>query len=262
MIGKNIIFPIGNIPVKISGIVTPNKSPTFNVCLECKDGSVGHKNYCKGCGIENTKDQIGSGLKDGDNIKVFSKDQMDEIKNMTKNIVVKSLVDIDQVDFRLKNDKGYYLIPSKDDENRLYQKIFSGLEATNKAIVATWKYNTNVTRDRLCVLMPLNDCLVLYQLNFHEELNDLPEQIDLDVSRDETIEGIALVNTVKKGSVKDVIDQYQIDLEGLLSGKPKAVSKQKQSGLKFTPEQLKEASKAFADSQVVKQKTNGGKKSN
>lgn len=260
MISKNIIFPIGNIPIKISGIVTPNKSPTFNVCLECQEGSVGHKNYCKSCGIENTKEQIGSGLKDGDNIKVFSKDQMDEIKNMTKNIVVKSLIDVKQVDFRLKNDKGYYLMPSKDDENRLYQKIYSGLESTNKAILATWKYNTNVTRDRLCVLMPLDNCLVLYQLNFHEELNELPEDIDLDVTRDETIEGIALVNTVKQGTIKDIVDQYQIDLDNLLSGKSKAITKPKKQGLQFTPEQLKQASKAYADAQT--QKVKGGKKSN
>lgn len=268
MIGKNIIFPIGNIPVKLSGIVTPNKSPTSNVCLECKKGSVGHKNYCKSCGIFNTSDQIGSGLLENGQMKVFTKDQMEEIKTMTKNIVVKSLVSIDQVDFRLKNDNGYYIMPSKEDENKLYQKIFNALKATRQAIVATWKYNTNVTRDRLCVLIPLEDCLVLYQLNYHEELNEIPEAIDLKLTKEETIEGIALINTVKKGSIADIVDQYQIDLENLLSGKPNAISIPKKTGLSFSPEQIAQASKAFAESQVEseltesKSKQKRGKKSN
>ena len=47
---KSLIFKGGiMIPVRVTSVITQNKSPVHDVCLECNKGFVGRKQYCKNC---------------------------------------------------------------------------------------------------------------------------------------------------------------------------------------------------------------------
>ena len=102
--------------------------------------------------------------------------------------------------------------------------------------------------------MPLGDILVIQQIAYKEELNEIDEEIDLEVSTEERIEGKGFLNLIPEAKIDDLEDQYQKDLEKLLSGKPKKVSvpgkpKKKESLFGLSPDQLK---KAEAELQTVK----------
>ena len=212
-----------NIPVRVSSTITENKSPVHDVCLECAKGFVGQKRYCKGCNIENTKDQIGSGLELGDDLKVFSKEEIEKIKVKSSNLIIKGLTETKNLDLAIRqNQKSYYLYPAKKDEDaqRMYSVIFNALKDNKQSMTVTWKVSSRSSRDTEAVITPIGNVLVIQQICYKEELNEIDEPIDLQVSKEEKIEGKAFLNLLPKASIDDLTDQYQVELEKVLSGKP------------------------------------------
>jgi len=249
---KNLIFrgkgTMFNIPVRVSSTITENKSPVHDVCLDCSKGFVGQKRYCKSCNIENTKDQIGSGLELGDNLKVFSKDELDKIKIKSSNLIIKGLTETEKLDLSIRqNQKSYYLYPDKKDSDakRMYAVIYNGLKDNNRSMIVTWKVSTRSSRDTEAVITPINNILVIQQLCYKEELNEVDEEIDLEVSKEEKIEGKAFLNLIPEVSIDDIVDEYQIELDKVLSGKPETIQvkteKTKKSLFGLTEDQIKKA---------------------
>jgi len=255
---KSLIFKGGiMIPVRVSSTITENKSPVHDVCLECNEGFVGKKRYCKSCNIENTKENIGSGFEIADKLNVFTKDQIESIKIESSNLNVQKVIDTENLDLSLRqNEKSYYLYPDKKDSDakKMYAIVFNALKEANKSLIVTWKVSSRSSRDSQAVITINNDILVIRQIAYKEELNEIDEPIDLQVTQEELVQGKGLLNLIPEGTIDDLVDEYQIKLEKLLSGKPSTVSvpgkpKEKKNLFGLTPEQIK---KAEAELQVVK----------
>jgi len=255
---KSLIFKGGiMIPVRVSSTITENKSPVHDVCLECNEGFVGKKRYCKSCNIENTKENIGSGFEIADKLNVFTKDQIESIKIESSNLNVQKVIDTENLDLSLRqNEKSYYLYPDKKDSDakKMYAIVFNALKEANKSLIVTWKVSSRSSRDSEAVITVNNDILVIRQIAYKEELNEIDEPIDLQVTQEELVQGKGLLNLIPEGTIDDLVDEYQIKLEKLLSGKPSKVSvagkpKEKKNLFGLTPEQIK---KAEAELQVVK----------
>ena len=255
---KSLIFKGGiMIPVRVSATITQNKSPVHDVCLECNEGFVGQKRYCKSCNIENTKENIGSGFEIADKLNVFTKDQIESIKIESSNLNVQHVIDTENLDLSLRqNEKSYYLYPDKKDSDakKMYAIVFNALKEANKSLIVTWKVSSRSSRDSQAVITINNDILVIRQIAYKEELNEIDEPIDLQVTQEELVQGKGLLNLIPEGTIDDLVDEYQIKLEKFLSGKPSKVSvtgkpKAKENLFGLSPEQLK---KAEAELQVVK----------
>lgn len=229
---KNLIFrgkgTMFNIPVRVTSTITANKSPVHDVCLDCQKGFVGRKNYCKNCkiGWDNdpiNKDQIGSGLELADDLKVFSKEELDKIKIKSSNLIIKGLTETENLDLSIRqNEKSYYLYPDKKDSDakKMYSVIFNALKDNNKSMIVTWKVSSRSSRDTEAVITPIGNILVIRQISYKEELNEIDEDVDLEVSNAEKIEGKAFLNLIPEVNIDDVVDEYQIELDKVLSGKP------------------------------------------
>lgn len=263
---KNLVFRskgvLLEIPVRVSSTISQNKSPVHDVCLECNGGFVGNKRYCKNCDCENTKDNIGSGMEIGDDLKVFSKEEIEEIKIESSNLIIKGLTDTSKLDLSLRqNEKPYYLYPAKKDSDakKMYAVIFNALKDNDKSIIVTWKVSSRSSRDTEAVISPIGDILAIRQIAYKEELNEIDEDIDLSITKEEKVEGKAFLNLIPKASIDDQIDEYQQKLDKLLSGKTKTVSvtkgkpKEKKSLFGFSDEQLKEALQTSSAEEIVDQ---------
>jgi len=255
---KSLIFKGGiMIPVRVTSVITQNKSPVHDVCLECNKGFVGRKQYCKNCNIENTKENIGSGFEIADELKVFTKDQIESIKVESSNLNVQKVIETENLDLSLRQcEKSYYLYPDKKDSDakKMYAIVFNALKEAGKSLIVTWKVSSRSSRDSEAVITVNNDILVIRQIAYKEELNDIDEPIDLQVTQEELVQGKGLLNLIPEGTIDDLVDQYQTKLEALLSGKPSKVSvpgkpKENKNLFGLSPEQIK---KAEAELQVVK----------
>jgi len=263
---KNLVFRskgvLLEIPVRVTSTISQNKSPVHDVCLDCKKGFVGNKRYCKNCNCENTKDNIGSGMEIGDDLKVFSKEEVSEIKIESSNLIIKGLTDTSKLDLSLRQaEKPYYLYPDKKDSDakKMYAVIFNALKDNDKSIIVTWKVSSRSSRDSEAVISPIGDILVIRQIAYKEELNDIDENIDLSITKEEKVEGKAFLNLIPKASIDDLVDEYQQKLDKLLSGKTKTVQvskqkpKKKQSLFGFSDEQLKEALQSSSAEEILNQ---------
>lgn len=228
---KNLVFRsegiLMEIPVRITSTVTENKSSVHDVCLECQNGFVGQKRYCKTCAIENTTDQIGSGIEIAEKIKVFSKEELEKIKIQSSNLILKGLTNTEDLELSIRqNDGSYYLYPDKKDADakRMYAVIFNALKDNKKSMIVTWKVSSRSRRDTEAVITPMNNILVIQQIAYKEELNDIDEKIDLQVSQEEKIEGKAFLNLIPSINLDDLKDEYQIELEKVLAGEPELIS--------------------------------------
>jgi len=227
---KNIVFRsegiLMEIPVRISSVVSENKSPVHDVCLACQKGFVGQKRYCKNCAVENTHDQIGSGLEIGDTLKVFSKEELEKINIKSSNLILKGLTNTKNLELSLRQyQKSYYLYPDKKDSDakKMYAVIFNALKDNNKSMIVTWKVSSRSSRDTEAVITPINNILVIQQIAYKEELNEIDEPIDLQVTKEEKVEGKAFLNLIPEVTIDDLKDEYQIELEKVLSGKPEQI---------------------------------------
>ncbi len=247
---KSLIFKGGiMIPVRVSSTITQNKSPVHDVCLECTKGFVGRKQYCKNCNIENTKENIGSGFEIADELKVFTKDQIESIKVESSNLNVQHVIDTENLDLSLRQcEKSYYLYPDKKDSDakKMYAIVFNALKEAGKSLIVTWKVSSRSSRDSEAVITINDNILVIRQIAYKEELNEIDEPIDLQVTQEELVQGTGLLNLIPEGTIDDLVDQYQTKLETLLSGKPSKVSvpgkpKENKNLFGLSPDQLKKA---------------------
>ncbi len=247
---KSLIFKGGiMIPVRVSSTITQNKSPVHDVCLECNKGFVGQKRYCKNCNIENTKENIGSGFEIADELKIFSKEQIADIKIESSNLNVQKVIDTENLDLSLRQcEKSYYLYPDKKDSDakKMYAIVFNALKEAKKSFIVTWKVSSRSSRDSEAVITVNNGILVIRQIAYKEELNEIDEPIDLQVTKEELIQGKGLLNLIPEGTIDDLVDQYQEKLESLLSGKTSKVSvvgkpKENKNLFGLSPDQLKKA---------------------
>lgn len=238
-----------NIPVRVSSTITENKSPVHDVCLECTKGFVGQKKYCKNCNIENVKEQIGSGLEIADELKVFTKEELEKIKTKSSNLNIKGLTETEKLDLSVRQyQKSYYLYPDKKDADakKMYSVIFNALKDGKKSLIVTWKVSSRSSRDTEAVITPLNDILVIRQISFKEELNEIDEDIDLEVTKEEKIEGKGFLNLIPEAKIDDLVDEYQVELEKVLSGEPEEIAipnktEKKKSLFGLTEEQIAKA---------------------
>jgi hypothetical protein len=256
--GKNILLEL---PVRITSVVSENKSPVHDTCLECQKGFVGQKRYCKGCnlGWDNDpipKEQIGSGIEiTEDDLKVFTKEELAEIKIESNNINITGFQKTEDLDLSLRqNQKSYYLYPAKKDSDakKMYAMIFNGLKDTNKSMVATWKVSSRSSRDTEVVITPMEDILVIRQIAYKEELNEVDEPIDLTLDEEEQAQGKTFIDSIPEAKLDDLVDKYQAKLEEILSGKPKkqvsvtaGKPKEKKNLFGLSPDQLKKAQEAL-----------------
>jgi DNA end-binding protein Ku len=182
-----ISFGLVNVPVKLYSAVS-RKTVRFNQ-LNTKTGNrIQQKRVDPETGDEVPYDQIVKGFElTKDRYVVVTPDELDALDpERTRTIQIEEFVD--QVDIDpIYYDHPYYLVPDKGSA-KAYGLLLNAMQASGKVAIARVVIRS---KEALVAIRPAGDILMMETMIFHDEvvphdeLDDLPESKDLDVSERE-----------------------------------------------------------------------------
>lgn len=221
-----ISFGLVNIPVGLYPGTKSSEKVSFDM-LRAKDLSrIRYKRVAEADNEEVPYDQIVKGYEyEKGNYAVVTKEDFERVAIKSTQIVeIKEFVDLDAIEPRFF-DEPYFLAPEKGGA-KAYVLLREALVQTNKAGVA--KLVLRPPRERLALVKPLQNLLVLETMHFADELRDLNE-LDIpaaEVGRKELDMAISLVNTMSgRWEPAKYHDEYREALLELIEQKVKAGGK-------------------------------------
>lgn len=239
----NLLIKLGtkNIPIRLCSYVKTSysKSPFTNTCAHC-NSDVGKQDICKNveCAKVVSKDEILSAFVfSADERKVIDKELLKEIKKQVSKVEI--------LGSRLKEDTrvtigGSYVLPrefNKDelafvenaDEGFQAYKILHSAVSGDKDLVV--KYATSKSgREKLAVLRAEGHAIALLDIPYQEVINEIDEEIDVKVSKEEKEQAQKWINSLKEVDVASIQDDYAKNIQLAIEGKlvqPKATTKSK-----------------------------------
>jgi DNA end-binding protein Ku len=179
-----ISFGLVNVPVKLYSAVS-RKTVRFNQLNEKTGNRIQQKRVDPETGDEVPYDQIVKGFElTKDRYVVITPDELDALDpERTRTIQIEEFVD--QVDIDpVYYDHPYYLVPDKGSA-KAYGLLLNAMQASGKVAIARVVIRS---KEALVAIRPAGDLLMMETMIFHDEvvphdeLDDLPESKDLDVS--------------------------------------------------------------------------------
>lgn len=167
----NLEVSILNIPVKVYSIQRGTKITFHNIHRGCdgEPGMVGYRLYCKKCGKELGRDEVGKGFRVGKQIIPLSDEEVEGIRGLVSGFRM-----IGVCRFRYDHclvDKTYLLLPDEKRSGgkayRLLNECLSSLRANLVGI-----YSTHDS-EHVAVVRPYGDKLLMDALYFSDEVLDL-----------------------------------------------------------------------------------------
>lgn len=226
---------LANIPAKICSIgSSPSTSSIGNSCSKC-DGDVGHKNYCKACGFEPSKDEINKVLKIGKTERIpISAEQQSQLKETEMGLDVLGTIPISELDGMTlgMTDSVYFVF--EDEKSKVLKPLSilkHGIEATENALVVN---STISGKSKLGLVRSLEiqgkSVLVLQILKYMEYANKIDEDYTAVISDFEQQLGEEYVSKqLKKVDLKTIADPYAKVIESIMKGDPITVQAQSKS---------------------------------
>ena len=179
-----ISFGLVNVPVKLYSAVS-RKTVRFNQLNEKTGNRIQMKRTDPETGDDVPFDQIVKGFElTKDRYVVITPDELDALDpERTRTIQIEEFVD--QVDIDpIYYDHPYYLVPDKGSA-KAYGLLLNAMQASDKVAIARVVIRS---KEALVAIRPAGDLLMMETMIFHDEvvphddIDDLPDSKDLDVS--------------------------------------------------------------------------------
>jgi DNA end-binding protein Ku len=179
-----ISFGLVNVPVKLYSAVS-RKTVRFNQLNEKTGNRIQMKRTDPETGDEVPFDQIVKGFElTKDRYVVITPDELDALDPArTRTIQIEEFVDQIDID-PIYYDHPYYLVPDKGSA-KAYGLLLNAMQASGKVAIARVVIRS---KEALVAIRPAGDILMMETMIFHDEvvshedLDDLPDSKELDVS--------------------------------------------------------------------------------
>ncbi|MGW3200150.1 non-homologous end joining protein Ku [Streptomyces sp. NPDC001118] len=216
-----ISVPIGLVKATERGTTPLHLVHTAGDCL----GRIRYRKVCELDGQTLADHQIGRGYETPSGIVPVTDADLDNLPIATaRAIELVAVVPADRIDPRQIGAAGYYLTADNSPATaRPYTLLVRALKRRSR--VAIVKYATRGDRERLGMLRPLGDALVLNGLRWSDEVRDVERGIapaPADVDEDELAAALELADTLsvdELGDVPDLTDHYAQALAELVDAK-------------------------------------------
>ena len=179
-----ISFGLVNVPVKLYSAVS-RKTVRFNQLNEKTGNRIQMKRTDPETGDDVPFDQIVKGFElTKDRYVVITPDELDALDpQRTRTIQIEEFVDQIDID-PIYYDHPYYLVPDKGSA-KAYGLLLNAMQASDKVAIARVVIRS---KEALVAIRPAGDILMMETMIFHDEvvphdeIDDLPDSKDLDVS--------------------------------------------------------------------------------
>jgi DNA end-binding protein Ku len=179
-----ISFGLVNVPVKLYSAVS-RKTVRFNQLNEKTGNRIQMKRTDPETGDDVPFDQIVKGFElTKDRYVVITPDELDALDpERTRTIQIEEFVDQIDID-PIYYDHPYYLVPDKGSA-KAYGLLLNAMQASDKVAIARVVIRS---KEALVAIRPAGDILMMETMIFHDEvvphdeIDDLPDSKDLDVS--------------------------------------------------------------------------------
>lgn len=183
----------------------------FNQLEKESKARIRYKKYCSHCGKEVTAQDIVKGYEyEKDKYVIMTEEDLEKIKTKKdKTIHIIQFAKISEVDM-IYYEKDYYAIPDAGAE-KAYELLRQALLAQKKVAIAKSVMGTN---EKLLVLFPTKEGMIVKTLYYHDEIAAVPKQIPkMQLEKNELDMAKLLIENMTKPFVAaEFHDEYQARL--------------------------------------------------
>lgn len=183
----------------------------FNQLDKESKARIRYKKYCSHCGKEVTAQDIVKGYEyEKDKYVIMTEEDLEKIKTKKdKTIHIIQFAKISEVDM-IYYEKDYYAIPDTGAE-KAYELLRQALLAQKKVAIAKSVMGTN---EKLLVLFPTKEGMIVKTLYYHDEIAAVPKQIPkMQLEKNELDMAKLLIENMTKPFVAaEFHDEYQARL--------------------------------------------------
>lgn len=215
---------LANIPAKICTV--SRSSSTSNICQACPkcNGDVGHKNYCKECGLEPETADILKAFRVSKSEKIIlTEEQKSQLKESEVKIEVLGTVNRNTIDSKMLalTESCYYIW--QDEKAKVTKPLailLAGLVGSDRFLAVN---STLSGKTKLGLIRPEvvdgNNVLMLQILTYLEYLNPIDENFTTKLSPEEVEMGKSFVERqLKEIDLNAIEDPYSKVIESVMSG--------------------------------------------
>ncbi len=190
----------------------------FNQLDKESKARIRYKKYCSHCGKEVTSKDIVKGYEyEKDRYVVMTDDELEKIKTRKdKTIHIIQFAKMSEVDM-IYYEKDYYAVPDAGAE-KAYELLRQSMLSLKKAAVAKTVMGTN---EKLLVLYPTKEGIIIKTLFFHDEIAAVPKPVrKMKLDENELSMAKMLVENMTKPFVAENFhDEYQERLRAAIMKK-------------------------------------------
>lgn len=190
----------------------------FNQLEKESKARIQYKKYCSHCGKEVKNEDIIRGYEyEKDKYVVMTDDELEKIKTRKdKTIHILQFAKMSEVDM-IYYEKDYYAIPETDAE-KAFELLRQALLSEKKVAIAKTVMGTN---EKLLVLYPLKDGLIVKTLYYEDEIAAVPKQVPKIKLEEKELEMARMLinNMTEKFDASAYRDEYQARLKDAIMKK-------------------------------------------
>ena len=190
----------------------------FNQLEKESKARIRYKKYCSHCGKEVKNEDIIRGYEyEKDKYVVMTDDELEKIKTRKdKTIHILQFARMSEVDM-IYYEKDYYAIPETGAE-KAFELLRQALLSEKKVAIAKTVIGTN---DKLLVLYPLKDGLIVKTLYYEDEIAAVPKQVPKIKLEEKELEMARMLinNMTEKFDASAYRDEYQARLKDAIMKK-------------------------------------------
>lgn len=224
MVSSNIVYRMFNIPIKITNLHKSDSSKMKQISPCCNIGT-GLKTICKGCGNELVKSDLLKGFPlDKENIHIITQEQNNALKDFDK--VVEVIGKISKSEIDMKKICGAFLVTPDKKQVKMFKKAYKvfeqGISNSNDAIVV--KFATS-SKQKIGILTSMDNVLVLLQVVYEENFNDIVQIPEIEISEAEIKQGVNFVEKLDAVDISTIENEYNKRLyEFIEKGEPLTIT--------------------------------------
>ncbi len=190
----------------------------FNQLEKESKARIRYKKYCSHCGKEVAAKDIIKGYEyEKDKYVVMTDDELERIKTKKdKTIHILQFAKMSEVNM-IYYEKDYYAIPEAGAE-KAYELLRQALLAEKKVAIAKTVMGTN---EKLLVLYPLKDGMIVKTLFYNDEIAAVPKQVPRMKLNDQELEMARMLiqNMTQAFDPEQYQDEYQVRLRDAIMKK-------------------------------------------
>lgn len=222
----SISFGMVNIPIKLYSPVKSNEL-SFNLLHKSDYSPIRYAKICRADGHEIAQEDIVKGFQyqKGDYVVLTDEDFEKADPKKTKSIEIVSFVNEDEID-SIYFEKPYYIEPEKVAK-KAYALLRIALEKSKKVAVGKFVLKN---REHLVIIKPYKNGIVLDQIRFEDDIDDMSELniSDVETNKKELELAMAIIKQLsapfKPSQFKDTYREEMEDIiEKKIEGKVPAV---------------------------------------